>query len=206
MRYLLAILLLASACSVRAQGTSEAILGFNTAVPGGVVGTAGWAFQPATNITVTELGCLADYFANNPYTNLLVGLWGPSGLLASNSISLASTPFDQSLFAPITPVPLSTHSNYVIGVCYPYGSFSLDAVIPSLGGSVSNSIDILSVKLAQTSSGWGAPIEVAGADPGAAFLGPNFRYTGGLPEPSAAALLALGGALLAARRRSRRPR
>ena len=201
MRFLLAVLVLAAAGTVRGQGTSEAIRGFNTGITGSFAGTAGWTFQPAANITVTELGCLADFFVSNTYTSVQVGLWGPTGLLlASNSISLGSTSHNQSLYAPVTGVTLASGSTYHIGVYVPSATFSLYAVVPSQGGSVSNSTDIVSLKAAQTaSSGWGSPTEVAGVDPGSAYLGPNFQYTGGVPEPSAGALLLLGAVLLGAR-------
>ena len=147
------------------------------------------------------MGCLATYFSYNSFTNVQVGLWGPTGLLlASNSVSLGSTPYNQSLYAPVTPVTLANGNTYHIGIYFPNASFGFDAVVPSLGGSVSNSVDILSLKAAKTISGlWGSPPEDPGVDPGAAYLGPNFRYTGGVPEPSAGALLLLGAVLLGAR-------
>ena len=82
--------------------------------------TAGWTFQTTNAFTVTELGCFANVFEDNPgVTSVQVGLWDDSGsLLASNSITPASTLFDQTRYESITPVSLSPGQVYHLGVYY----------------------------------------------------------------------------------------
>ena len=202
MRCLLAIAVLAAAWTAGAQGTS-AIRGYTNAVGGAFNATAGWSFQPATNILVTELGCVANFFANNPAASLVqVGLWTTGGsLLASNSITLASSNIDQSLYESVTPVLLSPSQTYLVGAYFPGGLFTLDVAAPTINsGGVIRSLDILGLASAEGISGFAAPIGGSTPTPNAAFLGPNFRYEGGVPEPSSWLLLGLGGLLLAARR------
>jgi hypothetical protein len=201
MRFLLAVVVLAAAWTAGAQGTSEAVLGFSNAGTALFNGAAGWTFQTTTTVTVTELGCLADFFPNNDATQIQVGLWGPGGsLLASNTITSTSSLTDQSRYESVAPVALNPGQTYSVGVYYP-AEFSLDGAGPSYGGSVTNSEDIILLGTAQGHDGFSAPP----AEPGTAgnsYLGPNFQYEGPLvPEPSSCLLLALGGALLAARRR-----
>jgi hypothetical protein len=154
------------------------------------------------------LGCLADFFPNNPAAaQLEVGLWNSSGLLlASTFITLGSSNINQSLYEPVSQVGLNPRNTYSIGVYFPSGTCTLDVATPTINnGSVSTSLDILSLASAEGTGGFVVP--TGGLDdkvPNAAFLGPNFRYTGGVPEPSSGLLLALGGLLLAARRRIRR--
>jgi hypothetical protein len=205
MRVLLAILVLAGSWTARAQGTSEAIhsvLKPDPPIQGSFVGTAGWSFQLVTNVTVTELGCMVDFYASNPTTNLVqVGLWGPTGLLlASNAVGPSSTLFDQSLYSSVTPVALSPNQTYHIGVSFFGAQYFLNAIVPTLGGSVSTSADITGVGAGEATSGFGSPSSPQGLD-GSMYVGANFRYTGGVPEPSSGALVVLGALLLAVRRR-----
>jgi hypothetical protein len=205
MRFLLSIVLLAAAWTAGAQGTSQAILGYNNnGIAGSFTGTAGWTFEVTNAITVTELGCLANFFPNNsPATQIQVGLWAPNGsLLASNTIASTSTLVDLSRYESVTPVLLISGQTYHIGVYYPGGSFGLDVAAPAAGGSVITSPDILSLNAAMGTNGFASPPILQGTL-GAAILGPNFRYTGGVPEPSSCLLLTLGASLLAARRRNR---
>jgi hypothetical protein len=212
MRFLLSIVVLAAAWTAGAQGTSQpAIQGYSNPIPGGalVSATAGWSFQPATTITVTELGCLADFFLNNPTASPLeVGLWNNSTslLLASTFITPGSSNINQFLYESVTPHDLNPGITYSIGVYSSGGTCTLDIATPARNnGSVTTSPDILSLASAEGTGGFAVP--TGGADdnvPNSAFLGPNFLYSGGIPEPSSGVLLALGGLLLAARRRIRR--
>jgi hypothetical protein len=206
MKLILSILALAAAWTAGAQGTSEAILNYSSTASGPVSATAGWTFQTAAYINVTDLGCFADVFVNNPVvTKIQVGLWDSAGdLIASNSVSSTSTLYDQTRYESITPVLLSPGANYHIGVFYSGGIIGLDVAGASFGGSLSNSLSIQLGALALAGSGFTSPAEQPGTT-GAIYAGPNFRYSGGVPEPSSCLLLGLGGLLLAARRRSQRP-
>jgi hypothetical protein len=206
MKFLLSLAVFAASWTALAQGTLEAVLSYDANGNSGYLnGTAGWTFQPKTPLTVTSLGCFADVFINNSaVTAIEVGLWAPNGsLLASNSVTSASTLFDQTRYVSIAPVSLASGQIYHLGVFYIGGSLGLDVAAPSLGGSVSNSAAILLDGLA-LSSGWASPGEQVGTA-GAIYAGPNFQYyEGGVPEPSSGPLLCLGGLLLAARRRRQR--
>jgi hypothetical protein len=206
MRFLFSIAMLAAVWTAGAQGTS-AIQGYDNPSSGLFSSTAGWSFQPATNLTVTQLGCLANFFINNPEASQVqVGLWSVGGsLLASNSITLGSSNIDQSRYESVTPVQLSFGNTYLIGAYSSIVPFRLDSVVPGFGGSVAPSRDILSLTSAEGISGFAIPSGGAnGGVANGAFLGPNFRYDGGIPEPSSTLLLGLGGLLLAARRGKQR--
>ena len=84
--------------------------------------TVGWTFQTTNAFTVTDLGCFAKVFSDNPaITSVQVGLWDDSGvLLASNSITPASMLFDQTRYQPITPAPFDP-GTYHLGVYYSGG-------------------------------------------------------------------------------------
>ena len=139
MRFLLSLAMLAAAWTAGAQTSSEAILGYYANATAGLFfgGTAGWTFQVTAPITVTELGCLANFFPNNPVAaQVEVGLWAPDGsLLASNSITPGSALFDQSRYGAVAPVALSTNQTYHIGVYFPNDLFSLDLALPNYGGA-----------------------------------------------------------------------
>jgi hypothetical protein len=217
MRFLLSVLLsvavLAVVWTAGAQGTSEAISGYSNASAGLVSGTAGWSFAIDTAITVTELGCLADFFSNNNgATQIQVGLWGITNgstisLLASNTITSSSTLFNQSRYQSVTPVLLNP-GTYSVGVYYSGGAYSLDAAgtafsdPPFLISTVTNSPDLALVGIALNSGGFSSPTLETGTA-GNAYLGPNFQFQGGapIPEPSSCLLLSLAALLLAARRR-----
>ena len=198
MRFLLSIVMLAVVCSARAQGTSQAILGYTNAIVGLFSGTAGWTFQVTNAVTVTELGCLANFFVNNPTANQVqVGLWASDhSLLASSSISPTNAQVELSLYDSIAPVLLTPGQPYYIGVYYPGGLVGLDVVAPTIGGLVFASTHIVSLATAYSPGGFTWPAMEAGTI-GAAYLGPNFRY---VPEPSSIVLFGLGVLWLAVRR------
>jgi hypothetical protein len=75
--------------------------------------------------------------------------------------------------------------------------------VPLLGGSVVTSPQIQVRGSASTGSGFAFPAEEGGAN-GALYLGPNFRYQIGVPEPSTWMLLGLAGLLTLARQVTRR--
>jgi hypothetical protein len=179
MRFLLSIALLAATWTAGAQGTSEAILSYDANGTAGRFSgeTVGWTFQVAAPITVTELGCAANFFPNNPAAaQIEVGLWAPDGsLLAFNSITPGSTLFDQSRYETVAPLALSPGQTYHIGAYSPIDSFSLDAVVPNFGGSVTPGPGILLLGMALGSGAFVFPLAEVGTD-GGAYLGPNFRF------------------------------
>ena len=204
MKKLLSLAVLAATWTACAQGTFEAIQSYVYEVSGSVTATAGWTFQTTTPLSATSLGCFADVFVNNTTVNAIqVGLWAPDGsLLASNTVTPSSTLFDQTRYVSITPVLLNPGQLYHVGIFYGGGTLGLDIPGSSIGGSVSNSPAIQVGALALSSSGFSFPAEQSGTG-GSIYGGPNFRYQKGVPEPSSWLLLGLGGALLAARLRTR---
>jgi hypothetical protein len=117
MKTLLCLIALTTTLAVEAQ-TSEALLDYSPNLNElGYGYTAGWSFQPATNISLTALGAFQYLVANS---GNIVGLWDASGaLLASNSITASSLLVNQSLYEPITPVSLSADETYYLGAYSP---------------------------------------------------------------------------------------
>ena len=204
MKILPLIAALAMTCNAWAQGTSEAIPDYTQSAIAPVSSTAGWTFETTTNLLVLDLGCFTNVFLGNPsLTDVEVGLWAPDrSLLASTIISQnTSTAFDHALYGAITPVLLSPGQIYHIGVfALPSGNLFLDAAI---AGDFSSTPDISVRGTALAVAGFAFPVETQPPD-GAIYAGPNFRYREGVPEPSSALLLCLGGWLLLARRRDQR--
>jgi hypothetical protein len=201
MKILLSLAALVAAVTAFAQGTSQAILGYTNSVSVRIDSiTAGWTFEPATPLTVTNLGCFAKVFNDNPVPSVRIGLWAPNGsLLASSTITPGSTLFDQSRYESIAPVQVFPGQTYALGLLY-FGDLGLDVANSFAGGVVQVSPEIKSVTVASGTGGFTAPLPETGSPIGA-YLGPNFRYDGRVPEPSSWLLLGLGGLLLAARRK-----
>ena len=177
MKYLLSLAVLAATFTGLAQGPSEAILGFGTSGVIGYGGTLGWTFQSTNAFAVTQLGCFAKVFEDNPgVTSVQVGLWNHSGLLlASNSITPSSSLFDQTRYESITPVALASGQVYHLGVSYPGGSLGLDVAGPTVGGSVTVAPAIQVDAVAFADSGFVSPVAMSGTA-GSIVVGPNFRF------------------------------
>ena len=177
MKFLLSIAALAVTWTALGQGTSEAILGYTDSISTFVNTTVGWTFQTSKLLTVTELGCFAKVFDDNPaVTAIQVGLWNQSGsLLASNSITPGSPLFDQTRYESITPVELDPGQVYHLGVYYSGGSIGLDIAGAAAGGLVSVSPEIQVGGAAVATSGFAYPPEVSGTA-GSIYAGPNFRF------------------------------
>jgi hypothetical protein len=190
MKFLLHIIALAAVCAANAQGTFEAITGYvggSTAV--NVFGTGGWTFQVSSGLSVTELGCFTNVVGSQG--TIQVGLWSNGGgLLASNSITTASSLVNQTYYDSITPVALVPGQTYRIGAYSASGSILLTEVGPGLGGSFTPSADVNPGAGARADGGFVFPgtTDVSGS----MFLGPNFIYNRNVPEPSAWALFGLG--------------
>jgi hypothetical protein len=207
MKLLLAIASAAAVWTASAQGTFEAVLNYAGDSLTYFAGTAGWTFQTTGFLTVTELGCFDYVFGANNQNPIQVGLWAPDGsLLASNTITAGSPLADQTRYESITPVLLGAGQVYHLGAFAPSNTtftIFVNVCAPLLGGSVVTSPDIQLGAAASANGAFASPAAIPGTS-GALYLGPNFRYQSGVPEPSSSLLLGLAGALLAAGRRIRR--
>jgi hypothetical protein len=177
MKFLLSIAALAATCTALAQGASEAILDYSGSVSSFVGTTVGWTFQATTILTATELGCFAALFDDNPFALAIqVGLWDDSGtLLASNSITPASSLFDQTRYESIIAVPLYSGQIYHLGAYCPYGRIGLGVAGVVAGGVVSTSAQVQLRGAARANAGFAFPGEVAGGT-GSIYVGPNFQF------------------------------
>jgi PEP-CTERM motif len=187
--------LLAAICTARSQGTTEAMSGYTLPSAAGFLsGTGGWAFKPTTNMSVTSLGCL-QYMVSGPtgQGDMRVGLWAAGGvnMLAAVTIAATNPPVNVSYYAAITPVFLAAGNTYYLGVYSVSGSVLINLVTQNVDGSATLSPDIQLVGSATGIPGFTYP-GTLGAN-NTLFLGPNFEYIPVVPEPSALALLALGG-------------
>ncbi|HWW00078.1 MAG TPA: PEP-CTERM sorting domain-containing protein [Candidatus Acidoferrum sp.] len=206
MRNILRIFALIGAiCSAQAQGTSEAVSSYTLpAAAGFLSGTGGWAFKPNINMAVTNLGCL-QYLVSGPngQGNMQVGLWANGGqLLASASIASTNPLLNFTLYAAINQVFLNAGSTYVVGIYSPSGSVLLNLVTQGVDGSATLSPDLQLLGSATGTPGFVYPGSVSANN--TLLLGPNFQYRPVVPEPSALALLSLGGVGWAVRRKTRR--
>jgi len=177
MRYWLWIAILVAPGTTFAQGAAEAILGYGDYFGGVVSATAGWTFATTQAITVTELGCFDDVFANNPaITTMQVGLWAADGsLLASSTVTPASALVNQSHYAPVPPVTLVPGQTYHLGAYYSGGSIGIDIAGAVAGSPVSTSAAIQLGEMALASAGFASPDALAGTDD-SIYAGPNFLF------------------------------
>ncbi len=202
MRNILKIfVLLAAIGSAHAQGTTEALSGYTLSSASAFLsGTGGWEFQPATDMQVTSLGCLA--YLVGPQDNIQVGLWANGGqLLASASVSAASPLLNFTLYAAINQVFLNAGGTYLIGI-YSASGLTLNNVTQGSDGSATLTPDLQLLGAAySTTATFGYPSTVGPNN--TLLLGPNFQYRPVVPEPSVLALLGLGGLGLAFWRKTR---
>ncbi len=177
LKFLLAIAALSATGAALAQGASEAILGYGNNISGLASTTVGWTLQTTQALTITELGCFADVFVNNPgVANLEVGLWNDSGaLLASNTVSSSSPLFNQTRYEAISPVSLVPGQTYHLGVYYPNGSIGIDVAGAVAHGSITTAAAIQLGALAASSAGFAFPAAEAGTT-GSIYAGPNFLF------------------------------
>ena len=162
-----------------------------SAIYADINGPIGWTFQTTIALNVTALGVL-DYLVTR--AGLEVGLWDSSGnLLASETITSADPPVNQSLYQSIAPV-LLTASQACFFAAYASG-LPLPAVVVTPGtapngyATMSPDIRLGEVALGEN-SGFAFPGTIEG-NPGSAIIAPNFEYHAA-PEPAAASLLGAG--------------
>jgi hypothetical protein len=196
-----------------AQPSVEAMLNFDDTSPSGggvflgpitsvINRSLGWTFQPQTDIDVTALGAF-DYIV--PATGVLdVGLWDASGtLLASGTVSAASTSINQSLYQSITPVMLTAGQTYYLAAYSPAESFPFYVVGPDANPSDGNATMSPEIQLGAAAytpdAGFAFPSTTEGSS-GDAIIAPNFQFEA-VPEPSIFCLLGSGTIILMAVRR-----
>jgi len=202
---LLGVALFAGRRPASAQGTFEALESYSTdGTTREISGTLGWTFDPSTYITVTALGCFTNALDNNGQS-MEVGLWAADGsLLASNLITTISAAVGLSRYEPITPVFLNPGETYYLGAYSPSGFTSLETYIPGTTAPLVVAPDIMLGGLASTNAGFAFPPAEQGTG-GDVYLGANFQFQQGVPEPSSVGLFALGVCAAAiSRGRSRR--
>ena len=184
--------------------TSEALLDYSPSFS--VLGygwTAGWSFQPATNISLTALG--AFQYVVSYSGDIQVGLWDAGGgLLASNTITASSRLLNQSLYEPIAPVSLSADQTYYLGA---YSTNWMSAYVSISNYPPDSFITIapeiqLGAEGAATGFGCPATPMMPGNSPGSAFIAPNFEFeVTPVPEPTTLFLLGGGALVFTATRR-----
>jgi len=198
--------MLAATLTANAQGSIEAMLNYAGTTPSGGTpissaiyasfnGPMGWTFQPLVNINVTALGAFSYIVPGAG--GVKVGLWDASGsLLASNTITTASTLDNQSRYKTVTPVLLTAGQTYYLAAYIPLGQGSPIAVTPSSEpygyATMSSEIQLGMVAYSQN-SGFSFPGTTDGYT-GCAIIAPNFQYTV-VPEPSTLGLLGGGAGL-----------
>jgi hypothetical protein len=196
-----------------AQASVEAMLNFDGPSSSGGVAfgpisssvnrSFGWTFQPLTDIDVTALGAF-DYIV--PATGVVdVGLWDATGtLLASGTVSAASTSVNQSLYESITPVMLTAGQTYYLAA-YSAASFQFYDAGPDANpsyGNVTMSPEIQLGVIAYTpNAGFAFPSTTEGSHDDA-IIAPNFQFDV-VPEPSTVCLLGGGSIILLTMRRRR---
>ena len=190
---------LAVTFAVRVQAIEAMLTSF--ANEGGISqGTAGWTFQPLTDISVTALGAFQYAVTNTPAIE--VGLWNATGtLLASNTVTTASLLLDQSMYESITPVTLTAGQTYYLGAFG--GPMVIVAYDPTEEpGSVTMAPEIqLGAAVASTNNDFEFPSGEQGL-PGSAVLLPNFQFTVvSVPEPTIFCLFGGGLFIFFTRRR-----
>jgi len=195
MKRILQVFALAGAIyTVNGQGTFEAMSSYTIPAAGGAVsGTAGWAFQPTTTISVNSLGCLRYLIDGSSAQGAMeVGLWANNGtLLASTFIDTTNTAFNATLYAAISPVVLGAGNTYRVGIYSPSGTTLVNLVTQGVDGSGTFASDIQLLGAATGTSGFGNPSTQGASN--TLLLGPNFQFTRTVPEPSTLALAVLGG-------------
>jgi hypothetical protein len=176
-----------------ADAQNEAMLNYTGTSPGNgspvfstifadINGPIGWTFQPTTEIDVTALGAFT-YLGNQ---NIEIGLWNSSGtLLASQTITSASTVIDQSRYQSIAPVDLTADQTYYLAAFSLSGPLGAIVVTPDTApnGFAMMSPDIQLGQVAYSSnSGFTFPSTIDGST-GDAIIAPNFEFQP-VPEPS----------------------
>lgn len=182
MKTLLFLLVLAAVRTAMAQDT-VALQSYAFTDEGFARGTAGWTFQPLTNVSVTALGCF-DYIVSNEGP-VSVGLWAADGtLLASNIVTTNSVLISAARYESINPVLLDSNETYYLGAFAQPGAMIIQAFAPGNGfGYVNMAPEIqLGTAVGSTNSVFTFP-EAVGGPADSAIFAPNFEFQDGIVPP-----------------------
>ena len=189
---LTAIMMISATFAARAQGTFDAMIVSGDNPVGGVFpGVAGWTFQTLYPVTLTDLGCFQTVIDGNG-TAIRVGLWANDGtLLVSRVVSSTSPLINTIRYEPVDSLLLQPNVTYHLGAYSSSGSIGLNLAGPGYSDyTLAPALDPTSIHRTENVSGFAAPSVVPGS---LVFpVGADVRYSA-VPEPSALALLALGG-------------
>jgi len=146
-------------------------------------GNDGMFFTPTTAISVTALGYISSVAANGN----LVGLYDVStaDLLASTTVTGASTPSGDFLYQAISPVLLTPGTEYAVVGLYTAGTGDLGYFATS-GAGADPAINFFGYSYDNNSS-LGLPANSYAP----AIFGPNLQFAV-VPEPDSCALIAAG--------------
>ena len=169
---------------------------------GANTGTYGWAFNVSAPVTVTDLGWF-DFGGNGLNGAHDVAIWTSTGtLVVSGTVPIGNGDEVNSFnYTPVAATSLAA-GDYVIGG-FESGE-SGDPII--VGATITPAANITYSGSRSTTSGGGALAFPSGDAVGNSnsYFGPNFLLA--VPEPSATALLLLGGIAAWLRRRQSRSR
>lgn len=155
--------------------------------------TIGWSFTVNDPIMVTDLGAWID--ADGMQANHDVGIWdGSHALIASATVTPASTPVAGFNYESIAGVMLMPGEDYVIGAAY--GVADGDSYISSASSmTTAPEVNWLQSRYPLAGGmGFAYPDSISTSF---GRFGPNFLF---VPEPGALVLLSLGGLALLRRR------
>jgi hypothetical protein len=204
MKTLICLVALSAALTAKAQNT-EAYQnfipeGYPVNILGFTFDTAGWSFQPLTEVSVTALGSFDDLVSSQG--PIEVGLWMADGtLLASDTITSGSTLVNECRYEAISAIQLSPDQTYFVGAYVTSGDLMNFSVVDPDYGTVVMAPEIqLGMGARSSAAGFNFPDSIESPS-GYAFLAPNFEFQP-VPEPATFWLVGAGSlALLATRRR-----